>query len=233
MEPREFLASIGTGDVPHGSRVDSAGNPAGSFLDHLTGAEDQLRQWGCAAPVCLAGLFHSVYGTEGFQGFTLPISQRPAVRAVIGPRAERIAFYNCVMDRHSLDVLAITHPRGRLLLRVRANSPVGGPDVAHYELAEQDLTDLMAVQLADHLEGFDNQMNRPGTKDIAHDVDGQPGYWRILSQGWFGYRQSAFEAMATRLGGVYLASWRAALARVPPGAVAAQWLPRRAAAAAL
>jgi hypothetical protein len=35
--PREFLASIGTADVPHGSRIDGEGKPIGSFLDHLTG----------------------------------------------------------------------------------------------------------------------------------------------------------------------------------------------------
>ena len=232
MQPREFLASIGTADTPHGSRVDATGKPAGSFFDHLTGAEDQLREWGCTEAVCMAGLFHSVYGTEGFQGFTLPLSDRPKVREVIGERAERIAFYNCVMDRHSLDTLARAaaaagaSAAGPLRLRVRPNSPAGKSGRQHYELSERDFLELMMVVLADHLEGFQNQMMKPGVNEIAHDVGGQAGYWRIPQNGWFGYRQDAFEAMATCLGGIYLESWRAALATVPAGAVPAQWLPR-------
>jgi hypothetical protein len=36
----------------------------GSFLGHLMGVEDDLAAWGCDANVTLAGLFHSIYGTE-------------------------------------------------------------------------------------------------------------------------------------------------------------------------
>ena len=46
--------------------------------------------------MCDAGLFHSIYGTEGFQGFTLPFDRRDDIRALIGDRAERLVWVFCV-----------------------------------------------------------------------------------------------------------------------------------------
>ena len=235
MRPRDFLAAMGTADIPHGSRIDSAGNSTGSFMDHLMGAEDKMREWGFDDALCHAALFHSVYGTEGFQGFTLDVSERDRVREIIGERAEQIAFLNCVMDRHSLDTLAAAAAAGRdtgqgsspIVLQVRPNSPVAnsGADETTYELSERDLVDLMTVHLADHLEGFEHQMNRPDKNWIAHDVEGQRGHWEIPPRGWFGYRREAYSAMARAVGGVAEASWKAALATVPLGCEPARWVP--------
>jgi hypothetical protein len=80
---RRYLEEQGVQHVGH-SRSD-ARMPGGSFLDHLVAVEDLLRAWGCGEAVCLAGLYHSIYGTEGFQGFTLPIAERAAVRALTWP----------------------------------------------------------------------------------------------------------------------------------------------------
>lgn len=164
----------------------------------------------CAEPVCHAGLFHSVYGTEGFRGFTLPTTQRETVRQVIGERAERVAFYNCVMDRHSLDMLvkAECHRRqsigpaaatdsdggvdqpgstAQLRLRTRPTSPAEGEQLV---LSEQDFIDLISVGLADHLEGWDHQMTKSGKYYISHTIDGVPGYYDIpCPNGWWGYRK--------------------------------------------
>ncbi len=40
---------------------------ASAFDAHLRGVQAVLRSWGSDEAVCDAGLFHSVYGTEGFQ----------------------------------------------------------------------------------------------------------------------------------------------------------------------
>ena len=93
-----------------------------------------LDRWGVEKPLSSAGLFHSIYGTEGFQArcarcldvasfhpfyifdprcslrwltwqllpaqdFSLGIDRRDEVRAVIGERAEFLAYCNCVMVR--------------------------------------------------------------------------------------------------------------------------------------
>ena len=102
------------------------------FFSHLTAVQRVLDSWGVEQPLSMAGLFHSIYGTEGFQAgcpagfdvasslqlfdlhsclrwltrqprpiqdFSLDIDRRDEVRAVIGERAEFIAYCNCVMVR--------------------------------------------------------------------------------------------------------------------------------------
>ena len=102
-DPTRYLEALGMNQIPHGSR--GADLAHGSFMDHLLGVEVAMRELGCGESMALAGLMHSVYGTEGFQYYTLPLSERPKVRELIGARGELAVFYNCVMDRDSLDVL--------------------------------------------------------------------------------------------------------------------------------
>lgn len=74
-----------------------------SFDDHLVGVQSILRTWGASLDVCNAGLFHSIYGTEGYQGFKLPLSERSRIRALIGSKAERLVWIFCMVDRASVD----------------------------------------------------------------------------------------------------------------------------------
>src|SRR5207253_1498525 len=89
-----YLVSLGTDKVPHSKTP---------FLAHLLGVYTDLKEWGCPEHVVLAGLFHSIYGTEAFQGFSLPLSKRDEVRGLIGERAERLAYLNCALTRETLD----------------------------------------------------------------------------------------------------------------------------------
>jgi hypothetical protein len=90
----DFLRTIGVEAVPHTHK---------SYLAHLVAVYRLLEAHGCPEDVCCAGMFHSIYGTERFQGFTLPLARREEVRRLIGPRAERLAYLNCAMDRASFD----------------------------------------------------------------------------------------------------------------------------------
>ena len=63
-----------------------------AFFKHLTAVEDTMRDLGADHDLVNAGLFHSIYGTEGFQAFTVPLSRRPEIRGLIGERAEHICF---------------------------------------------------------------------------------------------------------------------------------------------
>lgn len=53
-----------------------------TFDEHLKGVQSVLRSWGSDQAICDAGLFHSIYGTEGFQGYKLPFSNRAEIRKV-------------------------------------------------------------------------------------------------------------------------------------------------------
>lgn len=152
----DFLTALGVGNVPHTQK---------SYLGHLTGLYKLMQRLGCPEDVCQAGLFHSIYGTERFQGFTLPVERRGEVRKLIGERAERLAYLNCAMDRSSMDreVERGTGP-------YRITDRLTGQDVA---LAEADFEDLCRVHLYDLLE----QIQRLGDWDYR-----RAGYRRMAER---------------------------------------------------
>lgn len=72
------------------------------LLPHLVHTYELLRAWHCSDAVCLAGLFHGVYGTEPSPHQTIPLHQRDLVRDTIGEHAERLAHAYCAASRVSL-----------------------------------------------------------------------------------------------------------------------------------
>ena len=70
-----------------------------TLLAHLQGTHDLLKEWGNEPDVCVAGLFHSVYGTYVFDKQCADLSKREQIRDVIGPDAERLVHLFCVTDR--------------------------------------------------------------------------------------------------------------------------------------
>lgn len=131
----DFLVGLGTDSVPHTGEK--------GFLAHLIGVHRDLENWDCERDVCRAGMFHSIYGTELFQKFCLPLDRRDEVRQLIGERAERLAFVNCVMDRSSFDRLILS--RGPYRITDRVSGTI-------IELDELDFHDLCVVHLCDWLE---------------------------------------------------------------------------------
>jgi hypothetical protein len=131
----EFLAGLGTERVAH---------TEGSFLAHLIGVYRDLESWGCDESLCRAGMFHSIYGTEKFQKFALPLERRDDVRRLLGERAERLAYVNCAMDRESFDRAALqsTGPH-RIKDRITQQE---------IELTGEEFDDLCRVHLCDWLE---------------------------------------------------------------------------------
>jgi len=130
-----FLSGLGTERIAH---------TEGSFLGHLIGVYRDLKSWGCDEALCCAGMFHSIYGTERFQKFALPLERRDEVRRLIGERAERLAYINCAMDRQSFD---------------RAVEQSAGPYAITDRITQQQITlstdefdDLCRVHLCDWLE---------------------------------------------------------------------------------
>src|SRR6516225_537345 len=89
-----FFLSLGVDQVQHTHK---------SYLAHVIGVYRDMESAGCTGEVCRAGMFHSIYGTERFQRFALPLARRTEVRGLIGERAERLAYVNCAMDRASFD----------------------------------------------------------------------------------------------------------------------------------
>lgn len=131
----DFFISIGADQIEHTKK---------GYLAHAIGVHNDLRSWGCDAEVCRAGMYHSIYGTEFFQRFTLPVERRDEVQQLIGERAERLAYCNCAMDRGSFDAAVERgEPPYQFLDRLTGET---------IELSEQDFNDLCTIHLCDWLE---------------------------------------------------------------------------------
>lgn len=94
--------------IQHGAT--ELGHSTEDLLTHLRGTQALLVRWQAPKPLELAGLFHSVYGTESFRQTLLPLTLRPTVQALIGLEAERLAYLFGMMAKSSfyplLDLLA-------------------------------------------------------------------------------------------------------------------------------
>ncbi|MCS6852269.1 MAG: hypothetical protein NZ700_13985 [Gemmataceae bacterium] len=140
----DFLTGLGIENVPHTRKT---------YLGHLIAVHRLMERHGCGPDACRAGMFHSIYGTELFQGFKLPLERRSEVRQLIGERAERLAYLNCAMDRASFD-RAVPQATEPYTFRDRLT----GETVS---LTREDFDDLCRVHLFDWLE----QVERSGRWD--------------------------------------------------------------------
>lgn len=131
----DFLRTQGIEQVEHTGKT---------YLAHLIGVYRFMEGHGCNAEQCAAGMFHSIYGTELFQGFKLPLDQRPAIRTLVGDRAERLAYLNCAMHRASFDE-TLQHAGGpyRILDRLTREE---------VEVSRDEFDDLCRIHLFDWLE---------------------------------------------------------------------------------
>ena len=127
-----------------GQGIEEMEHTGKTYLGHLIAVHRMMEEQACSTDACRAGLFHSIYGTEAFQRFQLPVARRHEVRDLIGERAERLAYLNCAMDRASFDAA---------LQRGRPPYPVldrlTGEEVP---LDTEDFDDLCRVHLYDWLE---------------------------------------------------------------------------------
>ena len=148
-----------------GLGLEKIGHTKKNYLAHLVAVYKGLQRWGCGGDVCRGGMFHSIYGTEMFQGFTLSLDRRGEVRGLIGHRAERLGWANCAMDRPSFD-RAVGQKQGPYRFRNRL-------DDGTIEMDEQDFRDLCLIHLSDWLE----QVPRSGKWDLRREA-----YRRLASR---------------------------------------------------
>ena len=168
-ELTDFFQQVGATDVAHTKK---------SYLAHAIGVYNDLKQWGASEELALGGMFHSIYGTERFQKFKLDLERRDDVRALIGERAEWLAWINCAMTRDEYDacIEALIEDESAPLYLVDRFS---GDRI---ELSVQDFDDLGTIHLCDWLE----QVGR--------------------SEDW-SYRRHVYEYLANRFAGAALASF--------------------------
>jgi hypothetical protein len=87
-----LLDELGAGDIAH---------PGGDLRSHLIRTHDALRAWSAPDDVCLAGLIHAAYGTDGFPRALMPLDERPRLRSLVGEAAEAIVYRYCSCARQA------------------------------------------------------------------------------------------------------------------------------------
>jgi hypothetical protein len=146
-----FLLSLGIEDMAHTGKT---------YLGHLLAVHRLMLEKGCEFDACRAGMFHSIYGTEEFQRYQLSLERRVEVRALIGERAERLAYLNCAMDRASFDG-ALERIEPPYPMRDRLNG-------AEVLLNRDDFDDLCRVHLFDWLEQVPRSRHGYGYRRSAY-----------------------------------------------------------------
>ena len=133
-DPFDRLLALGGDAFPHVS---------GSLAAHLRRTEALLRSWGSRDALCLAGLYHAVYGTDGIRGSLVGISDRHTIAEIIGAEAEALAYLYGACARREY------HPR------------IGTPDElrfvdrftrAEYRISSDRLRDFCELTVANELE---------------------------------------------------------------------------------
>jgi hypothetical protein len=122
------------------AQTDGVRHSGRTLFEHLKGTHDLLQRRGAAEHVCLAGLFHSIYGTNIFRHQAIPISERDRVKDLIGERAELLAYIFCSCNR----------PRA-LLEAVKRGPPyhvVNWRDGEIILLTKASMIDLLNIEVA-------------------------------------------------------------------------------------
>jgi hypothetical protein len=166
----DFLVELGIEKIEHSGK---------NYLAHLISVYRLMESEGCDDELCRAGMFHSIYGTEKFQGFKLPLQSRADVRRLIGERAEKLGYLNCAMDRPSFDLALDQASEAYRFVDRITKEPV--------ELARTDFDDLCRVHLYDWLEqaprsryGWDYR--RTAYRKMAERLGVTAAYDRVFAQ---------------------------------------------------
>jgi hypothetical protein len=84
------LADIGAGEFDHIN---------GQLIAHLEGTYRYLKAWSNREALCIAGLFHAVYTTDGYAHQLADLEHRDNIIKLIGAEAENIVYYYAACDR--------------------------------------------------------------------------------------------------------------------------------------
>jgi hypothetical protein len=115
-----------------------------TLWSHLSGVHDILQRAKQPEYICIAGLFHSVYGTKSFKPVTIEKTKRNEVAELIGQEAEALAFAFCELPRPKLFEAALRSKQ--IPKEINAFAQSGD------EAQPQFYQDLLALECANLLE---------------------------------------------------------------------------------
>jgi hypothetical protein len=117
--------------------------PGTTVLDHFERTEQLLRAWGNPETVCLAGLCHAAYSSDGFEEQVLDQDARAMIAEIAGPDVEALVYlYGSVDGSQAYPQIGRTWP-------VRFRDRFTGSE---RELGEDELRAFCELKFANALE---------------------------------------------------------------------------------
>lgn len=164
---RNELVQLGLHKVAHQDET---------LLDHMFRACSILQDMKAEDHVCLAALFHGVYGTEGLHNDnveSIPDEKRVEVRAVVGPSVEQMIYNFSVMSYASLG------KSFRNMMRLNGKPEMTdrrtGEDIP---LDREGFEDLLRMKLGDVLAHMPQQVSHSHLNLPAEYA----GFWQIATE---------------------------------------------------
>jgi len=141
-EIKTILKKLGAYDAGHTGR---------KLGDHLIGTHDILKMMNAPDEACLAGAFHSVYGTNVYKNKIIGIENRAKVQSLITPKVENLVYLFSVVNR------PIGIDTG-VLVEYRTGASV--------EVDDMTLHNLRLIEIANLLEQGEPLVNFPKLMEI-------------------------------------------------------------------
>lgn len=150
-----------------------------TLVEHMFRACTILQDMKAGEQVCLAGLFHGSYGTEGLHNDdvdSIPEAKRAEVREMVGPDVEKMIFTFSVMSYASLgkSFRRMMRPSGTPELKDRRTGEV-------IPLSREEALDILRMKLGDVLAHMPPQ--------VGHTLVDLPteyaGFWKVVAE-YFG-----------------------------------------------
>jgi hypothetical protein len=150
-----------------------------TLVEHMFRACTILQDMKAGEQVCLAGLFHGAYGTEGLHNDdvdSIPEARRVEVREIVGPEVEKMIFTFSVMSYASLgkSFRRMMRPDGTPELKDRRTGEV-------IALSREEASDILRMKLGDVLAHMPPQ--------VGHTLVDLPteyaGFWKMVAE-YFG-----------------------------------------------
>ena len=125
-------------------RLESYSHSGRTLWTHLNGVYDILCSWNVEDAVCVAGLFHSIYGTEIYQHQAAQLIDRQKLASLIGNRAERLSYLFSAIDRKSVWPNVIRNPSEYKVLDRFTKKIIS--------ISQQEMQDYFTIFLANLIE---------------------------------------------------------------------------------
>jgi hypothetical protein len=147
-----------------------------TLVEHMFRACTILQDMGARDHVCLAGLFHGAYGTEGLHNDdveSIPEGRRGEVRVIVGSEVEQMIFNFSVMSYASLgkSFRRVMRPNGTPELKDRRTDE-------EIPLDREQFLDLLRMKLGDVLAHMPPQVGHT-LVDLPTEYS---GFWKMAAE---------------------------------------------------